>query len=137
MIHEWTVRTTRRGLVDITEDVAAAAAAAGRGVDEGLCTVFLPHTSCSLLIQENADPTARRDLEAFLDRIAPDGDPRYTHDSEGPDDMPSHIRAMLLPASLHVPMRQGRLLLGRWQGIYLCEHRLRGAARRVIVQVLA
>lgn len=126
--------TTRgRGLLEITGAVAAAVAEAGAG--DGVCTVFVQHTSCSLLIQENADPSAARDLERWLDRCVPDGEPFYRHTAEGPDDMPSHVKAMLLPVSLSVPIAGGRLCLGTWQGLYLFEHRRRGSARSVVVVV--
>ena len=98
-------------------------------VENGVCTVFVRHTSASLTIQENADPSARRDLEAFLARLVPEDDPLYTHTTEGPDDMPSHIRAALTDASLSIPVASGRLALGTWQGLYLWEHR-RGPGRR-------
>src|SRR5262245_32598278 len=120
-----------RGLHDITADVARAVRQCG--VREGLCTVFLQHTSASLLVQENADPSARADLEAFLDRLVPDGDPRNTHDAEGPDDMPAHIKAALTCVSLAIPVVDGYLALGTWQGIYLWEHRLRSARRNLVV----
>jgi secondary thiamine-phosphate synthase enzyme len=103
---------------------------------EGLCTVFIRHTSASLCIQENAAPSARRDLEAFLARLAPEGDPRYTHTDEGPDDMPAHLRAALTQTSLGIPVMAGELGLGTWQGIYLWEHRRGGQTREVIVQLL-
>ena len=128
------VRTPGRGFVEITKEVAAVVAEAG--VRTGLCHLFVQHTSCSLVIQENADPSARRDLEHWLERIAPEGDPHYTHTLEGPDDMPAHLRAMLTSTSETIPVADGRLALGTWQGIYLCEHRRRGHRRRVVVHVL-
>ncbi|WP_226661206.1 secondary thiamine-phosphate synthase enzyme YjbQ [Microbulbifer aggregans] len=100
----------------------------------GLCTLFIQHTSASLLIQENADPSARVDLENWLNRLVPENDPLYTHTLEGPDDMPAHIKAALTASSLSIPMENGRLLLGTWQGIYLWEHRHHQGKRRVIVQ---
>jgi secondary thiamine-phosphate synthase enzyme len=112
---------TRRGLNDVTEAVRERLRASG--LREGLCTVFIRHTSASLVIQENADPAARRDLEAFLDRLVPDGDPLYTHTAEGDDDMPSHVKAALTRTSEQVPFRGGELVLGTWQGIYIWEHR--------------
>ena len=118
---------TRRGLNDVTDEVARVVEAAG--VREGLCTVFIRHTSASLVIQENADPAARRDLEAFLDRLVPEGDPLYTHTAEGDDDMPSHVKAALTRTAEQIPFQGGRLLLGTWQGLYVWEHR-RGAHRR-------
>jgi secondary thiamine-phosphate synthase enzyme len=122
-----------RGFFELTNDVAAVVRASGVG--EGLCNVFVPHTSASLIAGENWDPGVRRDLEAFMSRLAPDGDPRHEHDAEGPDDMPSHIRTMLTQSSLLIPVAEGRLQLGTWQGIYLWEHRTSPHERRVIVSV--
>jgi len=133
MVEELEVRTPGPGLHEITGDVRAVVERAG--IDEGLCTVFIQHTSASLTIQENADPSARRDLERFLERLAPENDPAYTHTAEGPDDMPSHIRAALTATSLSIPVTGGRLALGTWQGVYLWEHRRRSHRRRVIVYV--
>jgi secondary thiamine-phosphate synthase enzyme len=113
------------------------AVVARAGLDEGLCTVFVRHTSASLLIQENADRSAKRDLEAWLDRLVPEDDPLYTHTSEGPDDIPSHIKAAITCVSLSIPVVDGRLALGTWQGIYLWEHRRRGGVREVLVHVAA
>jgi secondary thiamine-phosphate synthase enzyme len=126
--------STRRGLVEITTPVRGVVRAAG--VREGLCTVFIRHTSASLVIQENADPSVQRDLEAFLSRLAPDGDPLYTHDTEGPDDMPSHVKAALLKTSEQIPVRDGDLALGTWQGLYVWEHRSRPHRREVLVHVI-
>ena len=128
------VRTRGRGLHEITDEVAAAVA--GSGVELGLCTVLITHTSASLTIQENADPSARRDLERFIERLVPEGDPHYTHTAEGPDDMPSHIRAALTATTLSIPVSRGRLALGTWQGIYVWEHRAAPHARRVAVHVI-
>lgn len=128
------VPTRRRALFEITAEVRSVVEAAGLDGD-GLCVVFMPHTSASLTIQENADPSARRDLERFLNQLVPDGDPGYTHTSEGLDDMPSHIKAALTATSLTVPISAGRLALGTWQGIYLWEHRVRPHRRRVVVHV--
>lgn len=128
-----TVRASRRGLHEITSDVAAVVEQAG--VEAGLCNVFLQHTSASLVIQENYDPTARADLEAFLDRLVPPEGP-YSHTLEGPDDMPSHIKAALTQASLTVPILGRRLALGAWQGIYLWEHRDRPMRRQIVVSVV-
>jgi secondary thiamine-phosphate synthase enzyme len=105
------------------------------GIREGLCTVFVQHTSASLIIQENADPSARRDLERWLDRLVSEGDSLYTHTTEGADDMPAHIKAALTQTSLSIPFTGGRLALGTWQGIYLWEHRHAGGTRRVIVHI--
>ncbi len=128
------VDTRGRGLVDITGDVAKIVAASA--IDEGLATVFCRHTSASLLIQENADPDVRRDLEAFFQRLAPEGEGRYVHDAEGPDDMPAHIRAALTQTSLAIPVAGGRLVLGTWQGIYLYEHRRTPHRREIVVHVI-
>ena len=127
------VRGDGQGLHEFTHQVAQAVAASG--VQEGLCTLFLQHTSASLTIQENADPSARRDLEGWLNRLVPENDPHFTHTSEGPDDMPSHIKAALTATSLSIPILDGRLALGTWQGIYLWEHRRRRGSRRVVVHI--
>lgn len=133
MIVHLKVSTRGQGLHLITAEVEAAVRESG--VREGLCTVFLRHTSASLLIQENADPSARHDLERWLDRLVPEGDPLYTHVYEGPDDMPSHIKAALTATSLAIPVDQGRLTLGTWQGIYLWEHRHGGERRELVVHI--
>jgi secondary thiamine-phosphate synthase enzyme len=133
MIRQFSVETPGQGLHDITAKVVAALEAAE--VHEGLCTVFVRHTSASLVIQENADPTAKRDLERWLNRLVPDGDPFYSHDTEGPDDMPSHIKAALTATSISVPIQEKRLALGTWQGIYLWEHRRRGSRRELVVHI--
>ena len=119
------------GLHDITGRVRAAVRESG--VAEGLCTVFVRHTSASLTIQENADPAVCRDLEAWLSRLVPEGDALYTHTAEGPDDMPAHIKAALTATSLSIPVLGGEPALGTWQGIYLWEHRRRGGPRQVLV----
>lgn len=128
------IPTNGRGTRDITDAVAAVVRASG--VECGLAHVFVQHTSCSLLITENADPDVRRDLETVLARLAPDGDPAYRHDAEGPDDMAAHVRNMLTGSGLSVPVGGGRLLLGTWQGIYLYEHRSHPHRRKVVVTVL-
>ena len=133
MLRPLTIESTGQGLVDITSDVEDVVRSSG--IAEGLCTVFVQHTSASLVIQENADPAARRDLEAWLGRLVPEGDSLYTHTAEGPDDMPAHVKSALTATSLGVPVASGRLALGTWQGIYLWEHRHRGGARRVLVHV--
>jgi secondary thiamine-phosphate synthase enzyme len=133
MVRQFSLETPGQGLHEITSKVVAAVEAAE--VDEGLCTVFVRHTSASLVIQENADPTAKRDLERWLNRLVPDGDPFYSHDAEGPDDMPSHIKAALTAVSLSVPIVAGKLSLGTWQGIYLWEHRRRGSRRELVVHI--
>jgi secondary thiamine-phosphate synthase enzyme len=126
--------TSGRGTRDITREVERAVAQAG--IACGLAHVFVQHTSCSLTITENADADVRRDLETILARLAPDGDPAYRHDTEGPDDMAAHARAMLSRTGLGIPVGDGRLLLGTWQGIYLWEHRTAPHRRRVVVTVL-
>jgi len=126
--------TRGRGTRDITREVAEVVRQAGSGA--GLAHVFVQHTSCSLIITENADPDVRRDLDTILARLAPDGDPAYRHDAEGPDDMAAHVRNVLTGSAVTVPVRDGRLLLGTWQGIYLYEHRSAPHLRRVVVTVL-
>jgi secondary thiamine-phosphate synthase enzyme len=133
VIRRLTIATPGRGLHEITGDVARVVHESGTA--EGLCTVFVRHTSASLTIQENADPSARRDLEAWLDRLVPEGDALYTHTAEGPDDMPAHIRAALTATSLSIPVADGRPCLGTWQGIYVWEHRRRPHRREVVVHV--
>jgi secondary thiamine-phosphate synthase enzyme len=128
------VDTRGRGTCDISDRVEQAVAASG--VDCGIAHVFVHHTSASLLLCENADPQVRRDLEAFLARLVPDGSPLFEHQDEGPDDMPAHIRAILTKVELSVPVTGGRCALGTWQGIYLYEHRTQGHRRRVTVTVL-
>ena len=125
---------TRRGLNEITDEVRRAVRAAG--IRQGLCTVFVRHTSASLVIQENADPAVCRDLEAFLSRLVPDGDPLYTHVAEGDDDMPSHVKAALTRSSESVPVQDGDLALGTWQGLFVWEHRAGSRRREVLVHVL-
>jgi secondary thiamine-phosphate synthase enzyme len=133
--HQETIEVpTRRGLQEITGEVARVVSSAA--VRRGLCTIFIRHTSASLLIQENADPVVLRDLEAFLSRLVPDGDALYRHTAEGPDDMPSHVKAALTRTSEQVPVEGGRLALGTWQGIYVWEHRTRPHRREVVVHVM-
>ena len=133
MVRRITINTPAQGLHDVTHDVQAVVDEAG--LQEGLCTVLVQHTSASLTIQENADPSARRDLEAWLNRTVREGDTLYTHTHEGPDDMPSHIKAALTATTLSIPIVDGRLALGTWQGIYLWEHRHRGSARHCVIHV--
>jgi secondary thiamine-phosphate synthase enzyme len=133
LVEHFSVATGGRGLHEITSKVASIVK--GAGFRDGLCTVFVRHTSASLIIQENADPSAKRDLERWLDRLVPDGDPFYSHDTEGPDDMPGHIKAALTAASVAIPVSAGALALGTWQGIYLWEHRTRGSRREIVVHV--
>ncbi len=128
------VPTRGAGTYEITERVARELTRSGLTV--GVVTVFCRHTSCSLVIMENADPSARRDLEAWLDRLVPEDDPHFEHTLEGPDDMPSHIKMALTRTSESVPFAEGRLLLGTWQGIFLWEHRRAAHAREVIVTVV-
>ena len=128
------VHTRGRGFSDITAKVAEAVAASH--VQAGIAHVFTAHTSCSLLIGENADPTVREDLERWFARAAPDGDPMFEHDAEGPDDMPAHVRSVLAGVSLTVPVHGGKPQLGTWQGIYLWEHRHDPHQRKVTVTVL-
>ncbi len=133
MVTSISVATRSPGLHEITGDIQAAVV--DSGVVEGLCTVMVQHTSASLTIQENADPSARRDLEAWLSRLVTENDPLYTHTDEGPDDMPSHIKAALTATTLSIPVASGRLCLGTWQGVYLWEHRRRGSLRRCVVHI--
>ena len=133
MVTRLALRIPGPGLHEITEAVRRAVRESG--VQEGLCTVFIQHTSASLVIQENADPSARRDLEAWINRLVPEGDPLYTHTAEGPDDMPSHVKGALTATSLSIPILDGDLGLGTWQGIYLWEHRRHSSTRKVLVHV--
>ena len=126
--------TSGRGTRDITSAVSRAVA--DSGVQCGLAHVFVQHTSCSLTITENADPDVRRDLDTIVGRLAPDGDPAYRHDLEGPDDMAAHARSVLTDTGLMIPLGGGRLLLGSWQGIFLWEHRTAPQRRSVVVTVL-
>jgi secondary thiamine-phosphate synthase enzyme len=128
------IETRGRGLVEITHPVAAWVS--GCGLRTGLVTVFLRHTSASLLIQENADPEVARDLERFLTRLVPDGDPLFEHVAEGRDDMPAHVRTALTQTHLSVPLVGGRLALGTWQGLYLYEHRRRAHSRELVLHVI-
>jgi secondary thiamine-phosphate synthase enzyme len=128
------IATAGRGAVEITPQVREWASRCG--VRVGLLTVFIRHTSASLLIQENADPQVRRDLERFLARLVPDGDALFEHTAEGPDDMPAHVRSALMQTQLSVPVSDGRLALGTWQGIYLYEHRRRGHRREVVLHLI-
>jgi secondary thiamine-phosphate synthase enzyme len=135
-LHQETVRVETRGqgLSDITQKVARFVSMSG--VRTGLCTLFVRHTSCSLVIQENADPAVQRDLEAFLSRLVPDGDPLFTHVAEGDDDMSSHVKAALSRTSEQVPVKEGELVLGTWQGVYVWEHRDGRRRREVVVHVI-
>ena len=133
MTRRITIRTRGQGLHDITQKVQATVEETE--VDDGLCTILVQHTSASLTIQEHADPSARRDLEAWLSRLVSENDPIYTHTAEGSDDMPSHIKAALTATTLSIPVVDGRLGLGTWQGIYLWEHRRHGSNRNCLVHV--
>ena len=132
--HRLRVATDGPGLYEITTEVASWVAR--QGIGRGLLTAFLPHTSASLLIQENADPDVRADLERFFDRLVPEGARLYQHAAEGPDDMPAHIKAALTQAQLSIPVEDGRLGLGTWQGIYLFEHRRAPHARQVSLTLI-
>ncbi|RMG54195.1 MAG: YjbQ family protein [Gammaproteobacteria bacterium] len=136
MVHQqqFEVSTRGRGTTDITAQVAEIIRAAG--IRQGLCHVFCHHTSASLILCENADPRVRVDLETFMSRVVPDGDPAYIHDDEGPDDMPAHVRTVLTQSGLSIPVDGGRDLLGTWQGIYLWEHRTHPHRRRITVTVM-
>ncbi len=133
MIETIRVKTPGQGLLEITAKVEAAVEKAG--LTEGLCTVFLRHTSASLIIQENADPSAKYDLEQWINRHIPDSDPHYTHTFEGADDMPSHIKTAITASSIAIPISHGRLALGTWQGIYLWEHRVRSHTRELVLHI--
>ncbi len=128
------VRTSGKGTYEITEDVAAVVRQSA--ITAGTVTVFVQHTSCSLIIMENADPTARHDLERYFDRLVPENESYFQHTSEGPDDMPSHIRMVLTRTSEVVPIAESRMQLGTWQGIFLFEHRRAPHRRRVVVTVV-
>lgn len=135
MLHQesFTVQTRGRGTYEATDEVQHIVAAAG--IKVGLCHVFVHHTSASLMLCENADPTVRHDLETFMAKVAPDGDPMFRHTLEGPDDMPAHIRTVLTQTGLSIPVSNGRCVLGTWQGIYLWEHRTAGHRRKLTVTV--
>lgn len=135
-IHSETIRiaTPGRGTTEITQEIQRSVAASG--IASGLANIFIHHTSASLIICENADPTVRNDLERFMARLAPDGDKIFRHVDEGPDDMPAHVRSVLTQTSLSVPVSAGRCALGTWQGIYLWEHRSAAHTRRVTVTTM-
>jgi secondary thiamine-phosphate synthase enzyme len=132
--HQFDIQSRGRGLYDFTVEVAGWLAESG--IRDGLLTLFVRHTSASLVIQENADPDVQRDLDAFLSRLVPEHDPLYRHTQEGPDDMPAHVRAALTASQLSIPVRDGRMVLGTWQGIYLFEHRRAGHFRHVAGHVI-
>ena len=127
-------RTRGRGTLEITAEIGRVVATSG--VHAGICNLFLQHTSASLVLCENADPAVRRDLETILARLAPDGDPAYAHDTEGPDDMAAHARSVLTTNALMLPVTEGHLALGTWQGVYLWEHRLGPHTRQLVVTVM-
>jgi secondary thiamine-phosphate synthase enzyme len=131
---ELAIATKGRGTYEITRDVAAIVSASK--AREGLATVFVHHTSASLIICENADPSVRRDLETFAAKLVPDGDAMFTHDAEGDDDMPAHVRTVLTQTSIGVPIANGKLALGTWQGLYLWEHRTSPHRRHVTITVI-
>ena len=133
MNFELEILVERAGLYDVTEQVIEIVS--GSGIDEGLVTVFIQHTSASLVIQENADPSVLADLQAWMDRSVPQDSQLYAHRAEGPDDMPAHIRAAITASHVTIPVIDGRMALGTWQGIFLWEHRLGPKERRVIVSV--
>jgi secondary thiamine-phosphate synthase enzyme len=133
VVRTLTLSVECQGLFEFTDRVAELVRSSG--VDDGICTLFIQHTSASLTIQENADPSAVRDLERWLDRLVPAGDPLYTHTQEGDDDMPAHIKSALTATSLSIPVVGGRLALGTWQGVFLWEHRRSRGRRNVVVHV--
>lgn len=136
MIHqeELTIETRGRGTYELTRELQRVVA--GSGIAKGLATIFVHHTSASLIINENADPEVRRDLDAFLDRLVPDGDRIFEHVAEGPDDMPAHVKVALTATSLNVPVVRGRADLGTWQGVFLWEHRHAPHRRRITITIL-
>lgn len=131
--HELTIQTSGRGTYDISHEVQAFVGESG--IAAGICQVFIRHTSASLMLCENADPAVLADMETFMSRTVPDGDPMFTHTAEGPDDMPAHVRSVLTQSDLCVPVRDARCALGTWQGIFLWEHRHAPHTRRVIITV--
>lgn len=137
MVHHATlsIQTKGRGTIEITRELRRIVSESG--VQEGLCHVFVHHTSASLIVCENAEPEVRRDLERFFARLVPDGDPDFQHTDEGPDDMPAHVRSILTQTSLTIPVARGQCDLGTWQGVYLWEHRAHPHRRRLTVSVLS
>lgn len=131
--HELKIATQGRGTYDLSSKVQDAVAASG--IETGMCHVFIRHTSASLMLCENADPSVMRDLETFMSKQVPDGDPMFTHTAEGPDDMPAHVRSILTQSDLNLPVSNGQCALGTWQGIYLWEHRHAPHARRVVITI--
>ena len=133
MVSSFTIKTSTQGLINITQEVNRQFKT--QQAADGLCTLFIRHTSASLIIQENADPSAKRDLEVWLNHLVKENDPLYTHTFEGPDDMPAHIKSILTATSLSIPYSHGELVLGTWQGIYLWEHRHHGGHREIVMHV--
>lgn len=133
MIKTLLLSPAHQGLHEFTSELAAVISA--NDLQEGICTLFVKHTSCSLLIQENADPSARQDLENWFNRLVSENDPMFTHILEGPDDMPSHIKSALTATTLSIPFQNGKLCLGTWQGVFLWEHRHRPGTRTVVVHI--
>ena len=133
MVTRIEIHTTGQGLFEFTDNVQEVVVESG--VEEGLCTVMIQHTSASLTIQENADPSARYDLEGWLERLVAEDDPYFTHTQEGPDDMPAHIKAALTSTTLSIPICRGQLALGVWQGIFVWEHRHHGSTRQCAVYI--
>ncbi len=132
--HHIDITTRGRGTHEITAEIQNIVSKSG--IETGLCNIFLQHTSASLILCENADPDVQHDLEAFAQRLVPDGDPLFIHTMEGPDDMPAHIRTVLTDSSLSIPIGAGRCLLGTWQGIYLWEHRHRSHTRSIVITII-
>ena len=130
---ELSVSTRGRGTVDLTQQIQRVVS--GSGIRTGLCHVFVKHTSASLMLCENADPAVRDDLETFMSRYVPDGDPMFTHTAEGPDDMPAHVRSILTQNDLNLPIADGRCALGTWQGVYLWEHRHAPHRRKILLTI--
>ena len=133
MVLSFKIKTSSQGLLNITREVNQHFK--NENLNEGLCTLFVKHTSASLIIQENADPSAKRDLEVWLNHLVKENDPLYTHTFEGPDDMPAHIKSILTATSLSIPFMNGELALGIWQGIYLWEHRHSGSTREIVMHL--
>ena len=131
--HQISISTRGKGLYNITREIRPWVIK--QKLSSGLLTIFIPHTSASLVIQENADPDVLHDLTDFFQRLVPDGDSSYLHRSEGPDDMPAHLKSSILGSSVNIPITDGKLNLGTWQGIYLCEHRNRGGSRKLVVTI--
>lgn len=130
---ELSVSTDGRGTYDLSQQIQSAVASSG--ISTGMCHVFVRHTSASLMLCENADPSVRHDLETFMQRQVPDGDPMFTHTAEGPDDMPAHVRSILTQSDLNLPIANGRCALGTWQGVYLWEHRFAPHRRKVLLTI--